>query len=120
MINKGQRHEFYAEMGFRLKQVRQVKRISQQDLADALGVVTQTIQKYESGEVKMSPEIIHQCAHVFKTPVGYFYGEGNAKKYSRASLLIAAEAMLLPSEEVRKHIYMLIKSINHASEQDNN
>lgn len=106
MVNKGQQYEFYSEMGFRLKKIRQVKRISQNQLADALGMVKQTIQKYESGEVKMPPEIIYRCAKVFQVPIGYFYGEGTAKKYSKASLLIAAEAMLLPNDEMRQRVYV--------------
>ena len=88
-------------------------------LADALGMVKQTIQKYESGEVKMPPEIIYRCAKVFQVPIGYFYGEGTAKKYSKASLLIAAEAMLLPNDEMRQRVYALLKSINYVDEQDN-
>lgn len=96
-----------------------MRKVSQNELAAALGVVTQTIQKYESGEVKMQPEIIDKCAKVFKIPVGYFYGEGNKQKFSRASLMIASEAMMLPNDDVRKHIYGLLKSINHITEQDN-
>ena len=118
---KRKEHEsFYVEMGFRLKQIRQMRKVSQNELAEALGVVTQTIQKYESGEVKMQPEIIDKCSWIFKIPVGYFYGEGHQQKYTRASLMIAAEAMMLPTDEVRKHVYGLLKSINHAAEQDNN
>jgi len=120
MIQRKERDDFYAQMGFRLKQIRQTKRMSQEGLAVTVGTVRQTIQKYESGEIKMQPDFIHQCAEVFHIPIGYFYGEGNKQQYSRASLLIAAEAMMLPSDEVRKHIYALIKSINHVQEQDNN
>ncbi|HPF78863.1 MAG TPA: helix-turn-helix transcriptional regulator [Alphaproteobacteria bacterium] len=119
MNNQTARNNFYSEMGFRLKQIRQIKGVSQNELAEALGVVTQTIQKYESGEIRMLPEIIHKCAQLFQISVGYFYGETNQKKFSRSSLMIAAEAMMLPSDEVRKNLYSLIKSINHATEQDN-
>lgn len=115
-----ERDEFYIDMGFRLKQIRQIKKVSQNDLADALGVVMQTIQKYESGEVKMSPEIIQKCASFFKVSVGYFYGEEHTnKKYTRVSLMIASEVMMLPSQEIQKSLYALIKSITAISEQDN-
>ena len=43
----------------------------------------------------------------------------NKKKYSSASLMIAAEAITLPTDDIRKHIYGLLKSINHAAEQNN-
>jgi transcriptional regulator with XRE-family HTH domain len=86
MINLKEGADFYGEMGFRLKQIRQIKKVSQTALADALGVVSQTIQKYESGKIKISPEIIQRLAEIFKVSVGYFYGEGHTqKKFSRVS-----------------------------------
>jgi len=119
MIKRKERDDFYIAMGFRLKQIRQVKKISQQELADALGVVMQTIQKYESGEIRMLPEIIQQCAQTFTIPVGYFYGEGNAQKFTRVSLMVASEVMMLPNDDIRKGVYSLAKIINAAWEQDN-
>ena len=107
-------------MGFRLKQIRQVRHISQHDLAKALRVVPQTIQKYESGEVRILPEIIAQCARIFQVSVGYFYGEDTSKyRMSRVSLMIASEAMSIPSLSIQKNIYMLLKSINDNIEQGN-
>ena len=76
MTNLAQAENFYSDMGFRLKQIRQIRKMSQNDLAEALNVVRQTIQKYENGEIKMSPEVIQQCAGIFTIPIGYFYGEG--------------------------------------------
>jgi DNA-binding XRE family transcriptional regulator len=120
VINPKEGEGFYGEMGFRLKQIRQIKGVSQNDLADALGVVSQTIQKYESGEIKMSPEIIQRLAKTFKVSVGYFYGEGHTqKKFSRMSLMIASEVMMLPNNEMKKNIYNLVRSINENSSQDN-
>lgn len=121
MINRhNERDEFYIEMGFRLKQIRQIKKVSQAELADALGLVMQTIQKYESGEVKMSPEIIQKCAQLFKVSVGFFYGEEQThKKYTRVSLMIASEVMMLPNQDIQRNLYNLIKSITAITEQDN-
>lgn len=111
---------FYSDMGFRLKQLRQIKRVSQTGLADALGVVSQTIQKYESGEIKMSPECIQRCAETFKVSVGYFYGEGRTQqKFNRISLMIASEVMMLPCIDVQKKLYALIKSMAKTSQQNN-
>ena len=113
MTRRQRQNDFYVEMGFRLKQLRQMRQISQQELADALGVVTQTIQKYESGETRMLPEIIQKCALTFKVPVGYFYGEDIAQqKFSRVSLMVASEVMRLPSNDIKKNIYTLVRSIN--------
>ncbi len=121
MINQYKEDDrFYADMGFRVKQMRQIKKVSQGELADALSVVKQTIQKYESGEIRMSPEIIKSCAAVFKVSVGYFYGEEHThQKFSRVSLMIASEVMMLPSQEIQKNLYALVKSIVQNTGQDN-
>ncbi len=106
-------------MGFRLKQIRQLRKISQGELALALGVVTQTIQKYESGEVKIQPETIQRCAEVFKISIGYFYGEeASTKQFSRASLMIASEIMTLPNDKLRKGVFNLVRTINQEWVED--
>lgn len=104
---------FYTEMGFRLKKIRQERHVSQDDLARSLGIVKQTIQKYESGEVKIPPDILHQCARLFRVSVGYFYGEEPIKiGNQKISLLIASEVSKLPSNDVKKSLYHLVCNIN--------
>ena len=113
MIHRKEQKNFYVEMGFRLKQIRQMRRLSQNDIALALGLVAQTIQKYESGEIRMQPEVIQACSRFLKVPIGYFYGEDSQiQEYSRVSLMIASEIMLLSSKDAQKHLYHFIKSIN--------
>ena len=104
--------DFHYEMGFRLKQVRQTKKVSQEQLAEAIGIANQTIQKYEAGEVKMPVELIYLCSKLFNVPVGYFYGEGGSKRSNLAGILVASEIMLLPKESLIKTIYSLVKVIN--------
>jgi len=113
MSINNQEKDFYQEMGFRLKQVRQERNVSQQALAQSLGVVTQTIQKYESGEIRMLPEIIHHCALIFKVSVAYFYGEETIKISSgKATVLLASEISKLPSNDIKNSLYHLVRSIN--------
>ena len=115
MTGKNYQARFYTEMGFRLKKIRQERHVSQYDLARSLNVVTQTIQKYESGEIKIPPDVLHYCAQSFKVSVGYFYGEEAIKiGHQRISLLIASEVSKLPSNDVKKSLYHLILTINRA------
>ena len=99
-INSQIPQDFHYEMGFRLKQVRQTKKISQEQLAEAIGIAKQTIQKYEAGEVKMPVELIYLCSKLFNVPVGYFYGEGNSKRSNLAEMVVASEIMLLPNKNL--------------------
>ncbi len=111
-------------MGFRIRQVRCLNKISQDDLAERLGVSHQTVQRYETGEVHISPEAIIICARALNTPVGHFYGEDDQQpspsNINRAGLMVAAEIMNLPDDNVRKNVYHLVRSINRAcTPQDN-
>ena len=105
-------NNFYYEIGFRLKQIRQGRGVSQEKLAGALGIAKQTIQKYESGEIRMSPEVIYQCARFFNISVGFLYGEDHNRQCNNATMLIASEMMNLPNESIMKAIYSLIRVIN--------
>lgn len=110
--------KFYAEMGFRLKQVRQARAVSQEQLGERLGGLSkQTIQKYESGEIRMLPEVIQVCARLLDVSVGYFYGEEATKRrFSRVSLAVATEIMDLPNDDLRKDVYSLLRHINALDE----
>jgi transcriptional regulator with XRE-family HTH domain len=47
--------------------------ISQTDLADAVGITFQQVQKYEKGRNRISAGRLWQIAKVFKVPVEYFF-----------------------------------------------
>lgn len=116
MSINNQEREFYREMGFRLKKIRQEKNVSQESLARSLGMVKQTIQKYESGEIKLQPDVLLRCATIFKISVGYFYGEEKIKiPNNSATILLASEISKLPSNDIKKNLFQLVRSINHVT-----
>jgi transcriptional regulator with XRE-family HTH domain len=59
--------------GEKLRAGRLMMRISQQDLAKALGLSFQQIQKYEKGINRMSAATLFQMATALKVDVLYFY-----------------------------------------------
>ena len=66
------------EMGVRIKLLRMNKGMTQQELADELGVKRSTIGMYEQGQREPDMETIDAIADVFNVPSGYvaFGGEG--------------------------------------------
>jgi transcriptional regulator with XRE-family HTH domain len=52
-----------------------VPKVSQDDLAKALGVSFQQVQKYEQGRNRMSAAMMVQIAQVLKVDVQYFFEE---------------------------------------------
>lgn len=107
--------DFNIALGRRLTRLRQSKRMSQENLGVLLGVRSQQIHKYETGENKMPPERIYKCAKMFGISVGYFYGEDEVAErrsgFNRDILSVAVEVAELP-KEIRRLVYSLSREIN--------
>lgn len=58
----------------RLKELRQEKGDTQEDVAKAMGVTRRGYQKWENGESQIKPEKAQQLADYFKVSVGYLLG----------------------------------------------
>lgn len=122
-MNKKIKNKFYIELGFKLRQVRSLNRISQESLGAHLNVTAQTVQRYETGEIHIPSEAIHICARELNTPVNFFYGDDaglTPSNTNRVGLMVAAEIMDLPDDNIRKSVFHLVKSINHFGNSKNN
>ena len=58
----------------RLKELRQEKKLTQQELADEIGVTKRTYIDWEKGERQIKPEKAQQLADYFGVSVGYLLG----------------------------------------------
>jgi transcriptional regulator with XRE-family HTH domain len=47
--------------------------MSQRDLADALDIAQQQLQKYETGQNRISASRLYEAARILKAPVAWFY-----------------------------------------------
>ena len=65
-------------VGSRLRLRRKLLNVSQEKLADALGLTFQQVQKYERGANRISASKLFEAARFLKAPVAYFY-EGLAR-----------------------------------------
>lgn len=61
----------------RLKELRQAKKLTQQELAKIIGVHYRTLQNWESNESQIKPDKAQQLADFFGVSVGYFLGYDN-------------------------------------------
>jgi len=62
-------------VGKRIRMRRSLLGISQEMLAESVGVTFQQIQKYERGANRISVGRLHQFSQVLEVPVDYFYQE---------------------------------------------
>ena len=60
-------------VGSRMRLRRKLLNISQEKLADALGLTFQQVQKYERGANRISASKLFEAARFLKAPVAYFY-----------------------------------------------
>jgi transcriptional regulator with XRE-family HTH domain len=62
-----------AFLGRRLRRRRRLMGLTQQQLADAVGIRFQQIQKYECGANRISAARLWGLSQALEVPVGYFY-----------------------------------------------
>jgi transcriptional regulator with XRE-family HTH domain len=77
-------------LGRRLRRRRRLLGLTQQQLASAVGIRFQQIQKYECGANRISAARLWQLAEALEIPIGYFYdGLSEAQQRKEAPPLAA-------------------------------
>jgi transcriptional regulator with XRE-family HTH domain len=84
-------------VGLRIRLRRKEMGVSQERLAEALGITFQQVQKYERGANRVSASKLWEIAAALKTPVSYFY-DGLADRDSLGGERDAAQDFMLTSE----------------------
>lgn len=64
-----------AEFGERLREVRSKKGLSQQELADAMGLTQASISQFEKGQRLPTPANITKLSEILEVPRNYLAGE---------------------------------------------
>lgn len=107
---------FDEELGFRLKMLRQMKQLSQEELGNVLGTSYQQIQKYESGKRKIPPQRLMQCANALGIPVSHLLEgsdyEERFAQFDKKIISIASAIASLPNPNLAKQVYQLVISMN--------
>lgn len=79
-------------LGRRLRQRRRLLDLTQQELADGIGVTFQQIHKYECAANRMSAAMIWRLATFLGVEVGYFYAEDPAAEAAPAARTLESVA----------------------------
>src|SRR3954452_5745259 len=66
-------HPVDRHVGLRIRMRRKEMGVSQERLAEALGITFQQVQKYERGANRVSASKLWDIAGALRTPVSYFY-----------------------------------------------
>jgi transcriptional regulator with XRE-family HTH domain len=73
--SKRGRSEVDAQVGRRLREARLLAGLSQGQIGAQIGVTFQAVQKYESGENRLSASRLLAVAEFLKQPVSFFFGD---------------------------------------------
>lgn len=92
-------HIVDTHVGRRIRQRRWMIDMTQQVLADSVGIKFQQIQKYETGANRVSASRLWDIANTMDVPVGFFFhgvsGNGDERENPSIDLLAEKEAVEL-------------------------
>ena len=116
-----------AEIGRRLRQARLVENLTQDGLAQKLGISFQQVQKYENGTNRVSSSRLWAVSRVLGLPITYFY-EGLDDSHISDAVDAGADLSLpdrtirvarmldeMPDGDVKDKVFGLIKAFSKAS-----
>ena len=66
-------HPVDLHVGMRIRAKRKMRQLSQTDLAHALGLTFQQVQKYERGSNRVSASMLLKTARYLETPIAWFF-----------------------------------------------
>ncbi len=92
-------HPVDRHVGLRIRMRRKEMSVSQERLAEALGITFQQVQKYERGANRVSASKLWEIATALKTPVAYFY-DGLSDRDAPASNGDAAQDFMLSTDGI--------------------
>lgn len=72
---KGSADSVDVHVGQRLRVRRSLLGLSQEKLADALGITFQQVQKYEKGTNRVSASRLYKLSNILEVPVSYFFSK---------------------------------------------
>jgi transcriptional regulator with XRE-family HTH domain len=114
-------------VGARIRMQRMVRRLSQTELGNEVGVTFQQVQKYENGVNRVSARRLQQFANVLKVRPDFFFEEASAKAVgnsgsrdtadidsfisSRDSIALSKAFINIRDTKIRRSIVALVEQI---------
>ncbi len=118
------KHSVDVHVGKRVRHRRWMIGMTQQQLADKVGIKFQQIQKYETGMNRVSASRLWDIAHAMDVPVSFFFdglNEGAAVSEVEGDILADKEALQLVRayyampEAQRRQIFELARVLSDAA-----
>jgi len=125
-----------AHVGSRVRLRRQLMKLSQEKLGDALGVTFQQVQKYERGANRIGASRLFSLANVLDVPVNFFFegltgvAAGGVAETEQSPIVydfiqssdgvaLAEAFSRIKTPKVRRRVLELVRSLADEDEADN-
>lgn len=110
-------HPVDVHVGRKLKQIRTLRRFSQTDVANQLGLSFQQVQKYEIGSNRIAASRLFELAQFFDVSPAYFFDGlyDNARikvTQSDAGMEIVSALAAIQDETVKSRIVTFIEDVS--------
>lgn len=110
------------QVGERMRRRRILLGLTQDQVADALGISYQQIQKYETGANRISAGRLAQIAEVLEVLPGWFFGTAEAAdepaSSSRAVIELVRNFSRIEDDRVRSHLMALMRTLSGGPDPD--
>jgi transcriptional regulator with XRE-family HTH domain len=122
-------------VGARIRLRRRMQGVSQEKLADALGLTFQQVQKYERGANRVSASKLYEIAAALRAPISYFFdgladpavedgaGSRTGDEQTVHSFLMTAEGLelarlfpVIPRGQIRRRLLDLLRAMTDDGE----
>lgn len=108
-------HPIDVHVGRRVRLRRKELGISQQCVADGLGLTFQQVQKYERGANRISASKLYEIGRLLRVPIGWFFdglddpGSPNTDAYASAWSQIVEEMLAEPNGKALAEAFLRIR-----------
>ena len=91
-------------VGKRIRLRRTILHITQQQMAEMLGLTFQQVQKYEKGQGNISAARLFHISKILSSDIGFFFEDGDNRAVSPSDICIAAEPDVLEFLQYRQKV----------------
>jgi len=115
-------HPVDQHVGKKFKQARMLRRMSQSEVAEQVGISFQQVQKYETGTNRISASRLFEFSQILQVPPAFFFDglathDGSAPKEDASMKIINALAVIT-DEKVKERIITLIEDVSGVTVSD--
>ncbi|BCS54496.1 helix-turn-helix domain-containing protein [Geobacter sp. SVR] len=98
------------EIGARLRAFRKRRGLTQEQLAERIGVTFQQVQQYERGSSRLNAERLQQIASALDIPVGALFDDKDERALTEDEMRLVKGYRSLSSDEIRSFVLSSIAS----------